>query len=112
MASDRVGITEMSEQTLLYIFGFYLIPLFAFAFGWRMGGRRFLRTQVYVLLSYLLILHGVQFLMGGFGPRPIVGIIIMAVFVCWFGAHGEFLQKEQAKQRGDPDRDESPTGKQ
>jgi len=102
----------MSEQLLLYIFGFYLVPLFAFAFGWRMGGRRFLRTQVYVLLLYLLILHGVQFLMGGFGPRPIVGIVIMAVFVCWFGAHGEFLQKEQAKQRDGFNRDDSATGNQ
>jgi hypothetical protein len=99
----------MSEQLLLYIFVFYVLPLAAFAQGWRSAGRRFFRTQVYVLLAYLLVFHAVQLLMGGYGPRPIVGLVIAGIFVCWFGAHGEVLRKEQAKQRGGSDRDESQT---
>ena len=103
MASDRIGVVDMSERLLLYIVACYVLPVAAFASGWRAGGRRFFRTQIYVLLSYVLILHVVQLLVDDCQTSWTIPFIISVIFLAWFGTHGEVLRKEQAKQRSGSD---------
>ena len=85
----------MSSQFFEYYLPFYGFPVLGFAMGWRIGGRRFPRSQIYVLLVYFIIFHAIALSMDDLESRAfkLAGGLTMGVFFCWFMAFAELLRK-------------------